>query len=88
MVFNFICRASKANKEGLSPVELSLLIDGERRYVTLDLKVKASTFDAKTQKFKKNQGANELPRCNPYKIVQARRRDDKARNHHQYGHLS
>lgn len=34
MVFNFICRASKANKEGLSPLELSLIFDGplEKEY--------------------------------------------------------
>ena len=59
MVINFICRASKANKEGLSPLELSLIIDGVRRYITLDRKIVASTFNSKTQKVKKNQEVND-----------------------------
>lgn len=50
MVVNFVCRASKADKSGLSPLEVSIIINGARRYVHLDRKVKAADFNAKTQK--------------------------------------
>ena len=33
MVINFICRASKADKSGHSPLEVSIIINGVRRYV-------------------------------------------------------
>ena len=45
MVINFICRASKADKSGLSPLEVSIIINGVRRYVHLDRKVKAADFN-------------------------------------------
>jgi hypothetical protein len=35
MVINFVCRASKAKKDGLSPLELSIIINGSRKYITL-----------------------------------------------------
>lgn len=41
MVINFVCRASKAKKDGLSPLELSIIINGKRKYITLDKNVKA-----------------------------------------------
>lgn len=59
MIVNFICRASKANKEGLSPLELSLIINGERKYITLERRIKASSFNSKTQRVKKNQEVND-----------------------------
>lgn len=31
MVINFICRASKADKSGLSPLEVSITINGSSR---------------------------------------------------------
>ena len=45
MVINFICRASKADKSGQSPLEVSIIINGVRRYVHLDRKIKAADFN-------------------------------------------
>ena len=59
MVINFVCRASKANKEGLSPLELSLIFDGDRRYISLNRRIKASSFNSKTQRVRNNDDANE-----------------------------
>ena len=59
MVINFICRASKAGKEGLSPLELSIIINSQRKVITLDRRIKASSFNAKTQKVRKNPEVNE-----------------------------
>ena len=35
MVINFICRASKADKSGQSPLEVSIIINGNRRILFL-----------------------------------------------------
>lgn len=59
MVVNFIWRASKADKSGLSPLEVSIIINDVRRYVHLDRKVKAADFNAKTQKVKRDASTNE-----------------------------
>lgn len=45
MAFAFYCRASKANKQGESPIELSVSINGERHFVNLPFKCKASEFN-------------------------------------------
>ena len=49
---SFIVRASKANKEGLSPIELSISIDGERSYINLPRKINHTKFDSKKQAVK------------------------------------
>lgn len=49
---SFVVRASKANKEGLSPIELSISIDGERSYINLPRKINHSKFDSKKQAVK------------------------------------
>ncbi len=59
MVINFICRASKAGKDGLSPIELSIIINGKRKYITTDRRVKASSFNTKTQKVYKDKETND-----------------------------
>ena len=33
--FSFICRASKIDKKGFAPIELSIIINGTRTYVIL-----------------------------------------------------
>lgn len=43
----FYARASKANKQGLSPIELSIIINGERVFINLPYKVKAEDFNRK-----------------------------------------
>ena len=59
MIINFICRASKAGKDGLSPLELSITINHCRKYITLERRVKAANFDSKKQKVSRDAAANE-----------------------------
>ena len=53
--FNFICRESKADRNGLAPVELSIIIDGKRTYVALGLKINAADFKKKMNSKKNNE---------------------------------
>lgn len=59
MTINFICRASKARKDGLSPIELSIIINGERTIMTLDRRVLSSKFNPATQKVRGDKDLNE-----------------------------
>lgn len=43
---SFYCRKSKQNKNGYAPVELSIIINGERTYLTLQRKEKPEEFKA------------------------------------------
>lgn len=45
--FNFYCRASKANKEGLAPIELSIIINGQRHFYNLALKCSPKAFNGR-----------------------------------------
>lgn len=45
--YNFICRSSKANRKGLSPVELSFNCNGQRLYLNLPFRCKAEEFNKK-----------------------------------------
>lgn len=45
--FNFICRESKQNRHGLAPIELSIIINSKRTYVTLPYKCNAEEFKKK-----------------------------------------
>lgn len=47
---NFTCRSNKANKQGLSPIEVIITIDGKRTYCQLEMKADASTFKRMTMK--------------------------------------
>lgn len=49
---SFVVRASKSNKEGVSPIELSISIDGNRSYINLPRKISHSKFDSKKQVMK------------------------------------
>lgn len=42
--FNFYCRQSKADKNGFSPIELSIIIAGKRSYLALPRKEKPKDF--------------------------------------------
>ena len=53
--FNFICRESKADRNGLAPVELSIIIDGKRTYVALGMKINAADFKKKMASKKNNE---------------------------------
>lgn len=59
MTLNFICRASKARKDGNSPIELSIIINGNRTIITLDRKVKSTSFNPTTQTVRGNKEINE-----------------------------
>ena len=41
----FYCRKSKADKQGLAPVELSIVINGERTYIRLPRKERPEVFE-------------------------------------------
>lgn len=45
--FSFVCRASKARKNGLSPVELIINIGGKRSYIPLPMMINATIFKEK-----------------------------------------
>jgi site-specific recombinase XerD len=53
--FNFICRESKQDRNGLAPVELSIIIDGKRTYVALPMKINATDFKKKMASKKNNE---------------------------------
>ena len=52
MVVNFVCRNSKIRSNGLCPIELSIIINGKRRYLSLDRRIKPKSFDSKKQRVK------------------------------------
>lgn len=58
MVLNFVCRASKARKNGLSPIELSIIIKGERKIIAIQRYCKADDFNSKTQKVRGDKELN------------------------------
>lgn len=57
MKLNFLVRESKIGKDGTSPIELSVIIEGVRKIISLDRRCKPSKWDAGTQKVK---GSKEL----------------------------
>ena len=59
MVLNFICRASKARKNGLSPIELSIIINNKRTVITLDRQIQSQKFNSVTQKVRGDKELND-----------------------------
>ena len=59
MKISFLCRASKSQKDGLSPIELSIIINGRRKYITLDRRIDSVHFDSKRQCVKGDSGIND-----------------------------
>ena len=59
MVLNFVCRPSKKRKDGQSPIELSIIINGERSIITLDRRVNPTKFNPSTQKVKGDKELND-----------------------------
>lgn len=58
MQLNFVCRASKARKNGLSPIELSIIISNKRKVITLDRKINPTHWNPKSQTVKNNKEIN------------------------------
>lgn len=56
---NFICRASKARKDGKSPIEMSVIINGERSIISLDRKANSKNFIPSSQRVKNDKETNE-----------------------------
>lgn len=52
---NFVCRASKSNKFGLSAVEMSIIINGERTYISLPRKERAEEFSKMVTSKRQNE---------------------------------
>ena len=59
MTLNYVCRASKARRNGLSPIELSVIIDGNRSIITLDRQVHHTKFNAVKQTVKGDKEIND-----------------------------
>lgn len=53
--FSFICRASKIDKKGFSPIELSIIINGTRTYVILPMKYEPTLFNKMMTSKKNNE---------------------------------
>lgn len=47
--FTFFCRQSKVNKQGYAPIECSLIINGERKFINLPRKERPELFNRKRQ---------------------------------------
>ena len=59
MTINFLCRASKARKDGSSPIELSIIINTQRVTITLDRKCQSQKWNAAKQTVKGDKETNE-----------------------------
>ena len=50
MTITFVCRSSKVSKkDGLTPLELYVIIDGKRRFISLKRKIDQELFNPKKQ---------------------------------------
>lgn len=59
MIINFVCRKSKIRANGLAPIELSVIINGKRKYIAIDRKVNPQRFCSKKQQVKGEDAINE-----------------------------
>ena len=60
MTITFVCRGSKVSKkDGLTPLELYVIIDGKRRFVSLNRKIDPKLFNPKKQIVRGDSQTNE-----------------------------
>ena len=60
MTLNFVCRGSKVSKkDGLTPLELYVIIDGKRRYISLNRRIDPKSFNNKKQMVKGDDQTNK-----------------------------
>ena len=60
MTITFVCRSSKVSKkDGLTPLELYVIIDGKRRFVSLKRRINHKLFNAKKQIVRGDTQTNE-----------------------------
>lgn len=60
MYLNFMCRPSKRLQNGLSPLELSIIVEGERKIIRFPKYIKVTDFNASKQRVKRNVKLNEF----------------------------
>ena len=60
MTITFVCRSSKVSKkDGLTPLELYVIIDGKRRFVSLKRRINHKLFNPKKQIVRGDTQTNE-----------------------------
>ena len=60
MTITFVCRSSKVSKkDGLTPLELYVIIDGKRRFISLKRRINHKLFNAKKQIVRGDTQTNE-----------------------------
>lgn len=61
MIVNFVCRRCKASaRDGLSPLELYVIIDGKRRFISLNRRISEKKFNTKKQMVKGDDETNKF----------------------------
>lgn len=66
---NFVCRTSKAVKNGKAPVEMSIIINGKRTYLTLPMKEDPKTFQKSITSKKMNPLKEYLEQMNQKVLI-------------------
>lgn len=66
---NFVCRTSKAVKNGKAPVEMSIIINGKRTYLTLPMKEDPKTFQKSIASKKMNPLKEYLEQMNQKVLI-------------------
>ena len=60
MTLNFVCRKGKASaKDGLAPLELYVIINGKRRFVSLNRRIDPKSFNSRKQVVRGDDQTNE-----------------------------
>lgn len=59
MRLNFICRKCKVGRNGLAPLELSIIQNGERTVLTLEHRIDIKKWDSSKQRVRANKVAND-----------------------------
>ncbi len=60
MTITFVCRGSKVSKkDGLTPLELYVIINGKRRFISLNRRIDPKSFNPKKQIVRGNDQMNE-----------------------------
>lgn len=58
MKLNYVVRSSKVRKNGLAPIELSIIINGDRKVISLDRQINPKHWNPKSQTVKNNPEIN------------------------------
>lgn len=58
MKLNFVVRSSKVRKNGLCPIELSIIINNDRKVISLDRQINPKHWNQKSQTVRNNPEIN------------------------------